>query len=177
MRNERKNYMNKNKFLTAVMAGTMIMGSTLPVFAATTESQGVDQAEVKANEEAGEVTKKETVVTYTQSSTFTVTIPKTIVLDDTKISDYKVNVKGDISSDKQVKVVPDTSFDMIDIGTATAKKDPVEATVTQAVTVWSSDEVCKTDGTDKAGNVSATRLTSGSWSGTFEFSIALEDAE
>ena len=133
--------MNKNKILTAVMAGTMMMGSVLPVCAATTESQNVGQTEADAG------TTRNTEVLYTQTSTFTVTIPKQIVLGETKASDYTVNVKGDISSDKQ------------------------------DVTVWSSADVCKTDGTDKAGNVSAQDLTSGSWAGTFEFSIALEAAE
>lgn len=163
--------MNKNKFLTAVMAGTMIMGSALPVCAATTEPQTVTKTEADAGE------TRNTEVLYTQTSAFTVTIPKTIVLDDTKTSDYNVNVKGDISSDKQVKVAPDASFDMKDQATVGTKKADVEATVTQDVTVWSSADVCKTDGTDKAGNVAAPGLTSGSWAGTFTFNIALEDAE
>ncbi len=161
--------MNKNKILTALMAGTMVMGSTLPVYAATTESQNVAQTEADA------AATRETEVLYTQTSAFTVTIPKKIVLDETKASDYTVNVKGDISSDKQVKVAPDASFNMKDQATVGTKKADVEATVTQDVTVWSSADVCKTDGTDKGGNVSALGLTSGSWAGTFEFSIALEN--
>ena len=35
----------KNKILTSLMAATMIMGSTMPVFAATTENQNVSQVE------------------------------------------------------------------------------------------------------------------------------------
>lgn len=163
--------MNKNKILTAVMAGTMMMGSVLPVCAATTDTQGVNQTDAESG------AKRETEVLYEQTSTFTVTIPKQIVLGETKASDYTVNVKGDISSDKQVKVAPDANFNMSDIGTVGTRKADVEATVTQDVTVWSSADVCKTDGTDKAGNVSAQDLTSGSWAGTFEFSIALEAAE
>lgn len=168
--------MNKNKILTAVMAGTMMMGSVLPVFAATsTPSITTDTV---SKEEADASSTEVTEVTYAQSSTFTVTIPKKIVLGDTKISDYNVNVKGDISSDKQVKVAPDASFAMKDQGAVEAlRKGDVTATVTQDVKVWSSEEVCKEEGTDKAGNVSATDLTSGTWAGTFEFSIALEDAE
>lgn len=153
------------------MAGTMMMGSALPVCAATTEPQTVSQTEADAG------AKRETEVIYEQSSTFTVTIPKKIVLGETKMSDYTVNVKGDISSDKQVKVAPDANFNMADQAAVGAKKADVEATVTQDVTVWSSVDVCKADGTDKAGNVAALGLTSGSWAGTFEFSIALEAAE
>ena len=160
--------MNKNKIFTALMAGTMIMGSTLPVFAATTETQGVTKTEAEASE------KRDTEVLYNQSSTFSVTIPKQIVLGETKTSDYNVNVRGDISSDKQVKVAPDAKFDMID---KAGGKDNVEATVTQNVTVWSSEDVCKENGTDKTGNVEALGLTAGSWAGTFEFNISLEDAQ
>ncbi len=171
--------MNKNKFLAAVMAGTMIMGSVLPAYAATTEPQTVTKTEADAGE------TRNTEVLYTQTSAFTVTIPKTIVLGDTKASDYNVNVKGDISSYKQVSVAPQDAledieginFYMKDKRTVGTKKADVEATVTQAETVWSSADVCKTDGTDKAGNVAAPGLTSGSWAGTFTFSIALENAE
>lgn len=163
--------MNKNKFLTALMAGTMIMGSTLPVFAAVTEDQSVGQTEAESG------TTRPTEVLYTQTSTFSVTIPKTIVLGDTKTSDYDVKVSGDISSDQQVKVAPATSFNMEDQATVGTKKADVEATVTQAETVWSSAEVCTDNGTTKQGNVSALGLTSGSWAGIFEFSIALENVE
>lgn len=166
--------MNKNKFLTALMAGTMIMGSALPVYAASTVTD-YDPISQEAVGEEG--TTRDTEVKYEQASAFTVTIPKTIVLGSEKTSDYTVNVKGDISSDKQVKVAPDASFNMKDQATVGTKKADVEATVTQDVTVWSSAEVCKTDGTDKAGNVAALGLTSGSWAGTFQFSIALENVE
>lgn len=169
--------MNKNKILTAVMAGTMMMGSVLPVCAASTvtDYDPISEAEVG---EAG--TTKDTLVEYTQASTFTVTIPKKIVLGSEKNSDYNVNVKGDISSTDQVKVAPISKFDMVDIGTVGERKANVEATVTQNDTIWSSAQVCnKTgkEGTDKTGNVSALGLTSGKWEGTFTFNIALEAAE
>lgn len=163
----------KNKILTSLMAATMVMGSAVPVFAATTEDQHVSQAEADPG------TTRETEVKYSQSSTFTVTIPKTIVLDgSTKASDYNVNVKGDISSDKQVTVTPDASFKMKDQSSAAKKKADVDATVTQAEKTWSSAEVdVASTGTTKNGNISATGLTSGSWKGTFNFSIAMNDVQ
>lgn len=168
--------MNKNKILTAVMAGTMMMGSVLPVCAASTVTNHDDISEAEIGEDG---LTKNTVVEYTQASTFTVTIPKKIVLGSEKNSDYNVNVKGDISSTDQVKVAPISKFDMVDTGTVGERKANVEATVTQAETIWSSAEVCnKTgkEGTDKTGNVSALGLTSGTWEGTFTFNIALEAA-
>lgn len=65
---------------------------------------------------------------------------------------------------------------MSDKGTVGTRKADVEATVTQAETIWSSAQVCAENGTDKAGNVSALGLTSGTWEGTFTFNIALEAA-
>lgn len=166
--------MNKNKILTAIMAGTMMMGSTLPVFAASTVK---DYAPISQEEIGEDGITRPTEVEYKQASTFSVTIPKKIVLGEEKNSDYNVNVKGDISSTDQVKVAPITKFDMIDVGTVGTRKANVEATVKQDETIWSSAQVCAEDGTDKTGNVSALGLTSGTWEGTFTFNIALEAAE
>ena len=167
----------KNKILTSLMAATMVMGSAMPVFAATTATDTVNETQAENG------TTREAEVTYTQSSTFTVTIPKKIALDgSTKTSDY--DVKGDISSDKQVTVTPDASFKMKDQSTAAKKKADVDATVTQASTIWSSEEVnvksaetTEITGTTKNGNISATGLTSSSWKGTFNFSVAMSDAQ
>lgn len=176
--------MNKNKLYSALMAGTMIMGTALPVFAATTESQDVTQTEADPG------TTRETEVLYTQASTYTVVIPKKITLDGaTKDADYGVKVYGDISSDKKVSVAPQDSiadtnginFYMVDQATAGTKKADVVATVTQSVTEWSSAELCVKDsdntviGTEKSGNVAAPDITAGSWKGTFTFNIALQN--
>ncbi len=170
--------MNKNKFLTAVMAGTMIMGSVLPVCAATTEEQNVGQTEADAG------TTKETEVLYQQSSSYTVVIPKKIVLDATsKDSDYAVRVYGDISSDKKVTVAPQDAledidginFYMKDQATVGTKKADVQADVTQDVVDWTSAEV--TADTSKDGNVAAPTITAGNWKGTFNFNISLANAE
>lgn len=167
-----------NKFMTALMAGTMMMGSVLPVCAATTTDQNVGQTEADSG------TTRETEVLYTQASSYTVVIPKTIVLDSvSKDSDYTVKVYGDISSDKKVTVAPQDAladidginFYMKDQATAGAKKADVQADVTQDVVDWTSAEV--TADTSKDGNVAAPTITAGNWKGTFNFNIALADAE
>lgn len=171
--------MNKNKILTAVMAGTMMMGSVLPVCAATTDYDPISQTEVG---ESG--TSRDTEVLYDLGSTFSVVIPKRIVLDATsKDSDYAVRVYGDISSDKKVTVAPQDAltdieginFYMKDQATIGTKKADVQANVTQDVVDWTSAEV--TADTSKDGNVAAPTITAGSWKGTFNFNIALADAE
>lgn len=171
----------KNKILTSLMAATMVMGSAMPVFAATTATDTVNETQAENG------TTREAEVTYTQSSTFTVTIPKTIVLDgQSKTSDYNVNVKGDISSDKQVTVAPQDAIDSIDginfymkdQSSAAKKKADVEANVAQAETVWSSAEVDVANvGTTKTGNVASPKISAGSWRGVFTFDIAMNDAQ
>lgn len=171
--------MNKNKILTAVMAGTMMMGSVLPVCAATTNYDPISQEAV-----GEDGTSRDTEVLYNRGSTFSVVIPKTIVLDAvSKDSDYAVRVYGDISSDKKVTVAPQDAltdieginFYMIDQATAGTKKANVQADVTQNVVDWTSAEV--TADTSKDGNVAAPTITAGNWKGTFNFNIALADAE
>ena len=171
--------MNKNKILTAVMAGTMMMGSVLPVCAATTDYDPISQTEVG---EAG--TSRDTEVLYELGSTFSVVIPKRIVLDATsKDSNYAVRVYGDISSDKKVTVAPQDAlteieginFYMKDQATKGTKKADVQADVTQDVVDWTSAEV--TADTSKDGNVAAPTITAGNWKGTFNFNIALANAD
>lgn len=171
--------MNKNKILAAVMAGTMMMGSVLPVCAATTDYDPISQEAV-----GEDGTSRDTEVLYSLGSTFSVVIPKTIVLDTVdKDSDYAVRVYGDISSDKKVTVAPQDALDdiaginfyMKDQATKGTKKADVQANVTQDVVDWTSAEV--TADTSKDGNVAAPTITAGSWKGTFNFNIALANAD
>lgn len=157
------------------------MGSVLPVCAATTSYDPISQEEIG---ESG--TTRNTEVLYTQASSYSVVIPKTIVLDSvSKDSDYTVKVYGDISSDKKVTVAPQDeladidgiNFYMKDQATTGAKKADVQADVTQNVVDWTSAEVCNADGTTKDGNVAAPSITAGNWKGTFNFRITLADAE
>lgn len=171
--------MNKNKILTAVMAGTMMMGSVLPVCAATTDYDPISQTEV-----GEDGTSRDTEVLYTRASSYSVVIPKTIVLDAvSKDSNYAVRVYGDISSDKKVTVAPQDAltdieginFHMKDQAAIGTKKADVQADVTQDVVDWTSAEV--TADTSKDGNVAAPTITAGNWKGTFNFNIALANAE
>ena len=171
--------MNKNKILTAVMAGTMMMGSVLPVCAAVTDYDPISQEAV-----GEDGTSRDTEVLYNLGSTFSVVIPKTIVLDAvSKDSDYAVRVYGDISSDKKVTVAPQDAltdidginFYMKDQAVKGTKKADVQADVTQAVVDWTSAEV--TADTSKDGNVAAPAITAGNWKGTFNFNIALANAD
>lgn len=175
--------MKNRKLITKLTAaGSMaVMLMPMTAFAGVSETQGVTQEEADAG------ATKDTDVIYSQSSTYSVIIPKLIVLDgQTKDSGYTVNVKGDISSDKQVSVAPQDAiedetginFYMKDQATIGTKKADVQADVTQDAFIWSSAEVCVANtGTTKNGKVEAPTITAGSWKGTFSFNIALQDAE
>lgn len=117
-------------------------------------------------------------VTYQQSSSYSVTIPKTIALDSNKRANYSVKVEGDIDTNQRVYVSPvdvisdteEVDFYMKD---QNSKKTDVIATITQNKTYWSSDEVAS--GYEEIDNsISAPDLTSGSWKGTFQVEIKLQ---
>lgn len=117
-------------------------------------------------------------VTYTQSSSYSVTIPKTIALDSKKQAVYSVKVTGDIDTNQRVYVSPvdaiadteEVDFYMKD---QNGKKTDVIAMVTQNKLYWDSEEVVS--GYEETNNsISAPDLTSGSWKGTFQVEIKLQ---
>ena len=109
---------------------------------------------------------KAAVVKYDQASSFTVTIPKSIVLDSNKTAIYNVKVKGDILGNEIITVVPDATVTLNDAN----GKDPVTGNIAQEKTEFSSTEV-NTNSGNTTGSVLANDLTSGDWSGNFEFAI------
>lgn len=123
---------------------------------------------------------EEIEVTYRQSSSYYVTIPKTIVLDAAKQAAYSVKVTGDIDASQRVYVAPAdgiASTESIDFymkdQAAESKKADVLATVKQNKFFWNSEEVAV--GYEETSNlVSAPDLTAGTWKGTFQMEIHLE---
>jgi hypothetical protein len=120
-------------------------------------------------------------VSVTQGSTFSVSIPKTIVLDGdadkANESTYTINVDGNIASDEVIVVEPDTTFTMSDV--KGIKKD-LNGTISQTITKFVDNEV-NLDNTltsfqhigGTTGTVSINNLTSGEWTGSFNFKIKL----
>lgn len=136
-------------------------------------------AEAPSVDDAYTGTTKSTDVEVSQSATFKVIIPKKITLDGRRgqknEAEYTVTVVADIPGDQVVNVVPDKSFKM-----STAGKDDITATVTQDVTEWSvaldTQEALAADkGVAKAGKVEVANLSSGSWTGQFNFDISITD--
>lgn len=133
-------------------------------------------------------------VRVSQTSTFSVTIPKTIVLNGGVGSDnsatYTVGVNANIASDEVIVVAPPESFQMADAkGIKTSTKT---ANISQSVTRFvesetktnqfsSRDEYTSiarasegAEGTTSVdGSVTVENLTAGAWQGTFNFNISL----
>lgn len=177
--NIKKNIM---KTMCAALSWTAIMGSIMTAYATGTiiNETPMDSDGGGVNWNADEGSLEEIEVTYQQSSSYNVTIPKTITLDTTKKAVYSVKVTGDIDANERVHVVPvdgisnteGVDFYMKD-QTPDSKKADVVATVSQSKLYWNSAEVA--EGYEAANNsVSAPDLTAGNWKGTFQVAINLE---
>lgn len=123
-----------------------------------------------------------TTVTYNDTGSFSVIIPKTITLgvsNDSASANYSITVSGDIPSTEKVYVTPidgiDTTsaidFYLKDVNTSVAKNDIV-AVITQNKTSWSYDEI-KNGSTKSDNKVEVSNISAGAWEGTFNFSISL----
>lgn len=108
-------------------------------------------------------------VIYEQESNFTVTIPKKIALSSDKSAEYSVTVSGSVGAGESVSVVPDSEFIMNETG---GRKTAVKGVATQDDTVWDYEQIEAGDA--KTGNVSASGLTAGDWSGSLRFNINLK---
>ena len=107
-------------------------------------------------------------VYVTQASTFSVKIPKVMILSgQTKQGEYKVIVEGNIGGMDNVSVKPDTILLLTQLG-----KDDILANVTQDKTTFSYNDFANANEIVGAnGLVVAPNMTAGSWKGTFFFDI------
>lgn len=173
--------MKLNKLTSALLAGVLLL-TPIPVMAATNSvgsvtddintyvsgnviGEDVDQDKKSSYQELEEGTGTANVYA-TVASSYSVTIPKTIILDGiTKQGEYSIKVNGNISSEQKLSVIPDNSFSMMQEG-----KEDVIATVVQDKTQWTWEDT----NVKATGVISAPDLTAGSWNGSFNFEINLE---
>jgi len=170
---------NIAKAICAVLTCTTLLSSLLTANAI--ETPPVSESPM---EESGwtvdEGKFEEIEVTYTQASSYNVTIPKTILLDKTKQGKYSVKVTGDIDANQRVYVAPvdgiteteSVDFYMKDQASNNRKEDVV-ASVTQNKYYWNSEDA--SDSYEETNNiVSAPNLTAGTWKGSLQMEIRLE---
>lgn len=184
------------KTMCAALACTTVFSSMMAAYATSTvyetpmdDSAEINTIETLANDSAGTGTSgsgwtteensfEDIKVTYQQSSSYTVTIPKTITLGTNKQAAYSVKVAGNIDANQRVYVAPvdgiaggeNLDFYMSDLS---GKKEDVVATVTQNKTYWNSENVANAY-EETNNSISAPDLTAGTWEGTFQVEIRLE---
>ena len=164
-------------------------GSTVADAGNTAENMdGKDTTQDKKTVYSGEITAdstEEVKVYATQASTFSVKIPKVIILDgQAGTAKYQVSVKGNINGEEMVSVVPTASFKMSQSG-----KADITATTTQTVQNFVNTTLAehlneshmngvKPDAfITTEGDVSVAGMTAGSWAGTTNFNISLTDTD
>ena len=144
-----------------VLAAIMTLTPTIPTLAAENPDNTIQEATATGTQGA--------TITYQQDSAFTVTIPKTIILGQNKSATYDVKVKGDIAGNETVTVTPDATVQLTDSN----GKAAATGNITQDITEFAAAKVNQTEGSSTTGNIVANELTSGDWSGNFEFAIGV----
>lgn len=160
-----KNYIYK--FLSVILCASVLIGNVLPV---TVKAQGINEDEAIIDSD----------VLYDADASYSVIIPKTIVLGENKTSEYKVKVAGSILSNQRIYVLPidsinetsEVDFYMKDQSVKNPKDD-VAAIVTQKKCCWEYEDVL-TGYEETNNNVSAMKLSAGTWRGVFEFAISID---
>lgn len=138
----------------------------------------VSEYEVAVDNSAAtsETNTKSVDVYATQGSTYSVKIPKTIILDgSTGNGAYRVSVKGNISGNQTVKVIPDSTFVLSEVATVNAKSD-ITAVVTQSKTAWTTSELSDSTWATQNASIAVSPMSAGSWHGTFGFTVSIENA-
>jgi len=191
------------KVLSVILAALMLASFAMSAFAATPdlvnsvgsvaadsgaapfEPVGKDRTQGKISEYTNAVdnstatneTRTDSVDVYaTQASTYSVKIPKTIILNGANgTGAFKVSVKGNISGNQTVKVIPPASFTLSEVASISPKAG-VTATINQTKTAWTTSEITATNWNEVDCSISAPSITAGRWNGTFEFAISIENA-
>lgn len=160
----------KNKILSLILAGVIVMNAAVPATALTLDEEGNSVENVEYTNEV--TTTQQSSVDAQVKSSYKVTIPKSIVINGkTKKASYYVKVTGDISDSQIVKVVPANKVTLNSTSSASNKKTAQEGTIVQNKTEWHWDDV----DTDAAGTITAEGLSAGKWRGSFAFDIKVED--
>ena len=113
----------------------------------------------------------DTYVYVSQQSTFSVVIPKIIILDgQTGYADYQASVLGNIAGKETIGVIPNDSFEMKD---SDGVKANIVATVSQGQTSFAYDEIINKTTTN--GSISAPSISAGRWNGILNFNVLVQN--
>jgi hypothetical protein len=107
-------------------------------------------------------------VSLSVPSEFSARIPKSITLSTTGEGAFTVSVSGKLSSNAEVSVETDSSFQMTSEG-----KDPITVTVVQPKSTWTSGDA--SSGTERSSTLKAAGQTSGIWEGSMAFTVTFHE--
>ncbi len=168
------------KTMCAALACATIMSNALAAYAIDAIVTETPMDSGGGGWTADESSMEEIEVIYEQASSYSVIIPKTIVLDRNKQANYSITVTGEIKQNERVHVVPVdaiTETENVDFymkeQASDSKKADVVATVTQNKFYWNSEEAANSH-EEKNNFISASNLTAGTWKGIFHVTINLE---
>lgn len=158
----------KNKILVPIMLLSLIVASPVTSVSAgevsTPGPEGVKAPGTYA-----------VPVTANVEETYTVTLPTSIAINDSREATYTVKVAGDVLATTTITVTPASPFDLKQ-GSKT-----VGATATLSKTSWNYSEITAglaagtpATGTPATGKVAAPNLTAGDWRGDLNFTITKE---
>jgi len=182
----------KSKKILVLFGVLFLSLSSIHGVKAETEYENSDSSVSYASGEVSHDSNEDCQVSVSQTSTFSVTIPKYIVLNgaagQVNDAEYEVNVTANIASDERIVVEPPENFEMTDNSGIKTKT----ATITQPAYMFVETETKTSlfgqdlsyvaidrasegeDGTALVeGTVAVENLTAGEWSGTFSFNIEL----
>lgn len=155
----------KKKLASALLVATLI-ATTVPV---TTQAE-VTYEEQDSGTNMGQSFTGSATVTFGQTPSFTVKIPKTITLDEEGVGKYTVGVKGEIPSKYTVSVVPDET---IVVEEENNLLDSITADVTAGKTKWTATELNPDSYAENEENtIQMQSIDYGKFEGTLNFNVS-----
>lgn len=128
-------------------------------------------AKAADSNEVTSATTSDVGVSMDVPSTFSVLIPKKIILNGgTGEAVYQIGVKGDIDGNEVIKVIPPASVEMVN-----PNKTNITASVYQSKTEWAFGDITNDAYAYAGGKVTASDVSAGTYEGTLSFTISLED--
>ena len=155
------------KIITMAAACALMLSGVTPVEASVASTETVTE------ETYGGVGSYDYSVEITKASSFSVKIPKKIIMGGQvgdNESEYVVEVAGDIPGYATITVTPEAEFKFNQSG-----KNEVKANVTQEKKSFGVADMA-TGSAVANGTVSVSGLTAGKWNGAFRFQIGYTEA-
>ena len=157
--------MKKFKLISSLLAAALIV-ATIPV----TVQAEVTYEEKDSGTNIGQSFTGSATVTFGQTPSFTIKIPKIITLDTDGVGKYTVGVKGQIPSKYTINVIPDETIIMEE---ENGLLDDITADVTAGKTEWKAAELNPDTYAENTENtIQMQSIDYGKFEGTLNFNVS-----